>query len=69
MDHQSYNTETLSLFIMGQLIWLLSIPFISELIPIGGWVLMYLINKNKIDPAIKKTFSSIKKIFTREKPS
>jgi len=62
MNPQDHTPDTIGLFIIGNLIYFLSIPIISDIIPLASVVIMYLINKDKVDKAARDVKESAKKI-------
>ena len=64
MNPQDHTPDTIGLFILGNLIYFLSIPIVSDIIPLASVIMMYLINKEKADAAARKVKEEIKQIIT-----
>ena len=54
MNPQDHTPDTIGLFILGNLIYFLSIPIVSDIIPMLSVFMMYLINKEKVDKAARE---------------
>lgn len=62
MNIEGHNSDTWLLFIVGNVLYILSIPIVSDIAPYISVCLMYLINKEKVDEAAMKVVASVKSI-------
>lgn len=64
IDTHGHTPETIGLFLFANAVHFLSIPIVSDVIPMLSIFMMYLINKDKVDKAwqdIKAFFKSLRK--------